>query len=245
MDRRTFIKKSAMAAAAGAMIASPIGSVIAKEGDKVSIQKKLKVLLINGSPRQNGNTHLALMEAAKQLNKNSIDTELIQIGSHAIHGCIACNHCHMTNQCVFNDDICNRAIHLMSQCDALIVGSPTYYGQPNGTVLNLVQRMSYAASSVMQNKPAAAVAVCRRGGASAVYQTLLMPFQMQNMPIVTSQYWNIVYGRTEGEAALDAEGLQTMRTMADNMAFMLQRIHANGEPKYPQREPYKATSFIK
>ena len=97
----------------------------------------------------------------------------------------------------------------------------------------------------MQNKPAAAVAVCRRGGASSVYQTLLMPFQMQNMPIVTSQYWNIVYGRTEGEAALDAEGLQTMRTMADNMAFLLRSVHANGEPKYPQREKHQATHFIK
>lgn len=205
----------------------------------------MKVLLINGSPRQNGNTHLALTEAAKQLEKNGIATELMQIGASAIHGCIACNHCFNTGRCVFDDDLCNRAIDLMSQCDALIVGSPTYYGQPNGTVLSLMQRMSYAASEVMQNKPAAAVAVCRRGGASAVYQTLLMPFQMLNMPVVTSQYWNIVYGRTEGEAALDAEGLQTMRTMANNMAFLLKRIHADGNPQYPKREPHQATSFIK
>lgn len=205
----------------------------------------MKVLLINGSPRQNGNTHLALTEAAKQLEKNGIATELMQIGASAIHGCIACNHCSNTGRCVFDDDLCNRAIDLMSQCDALIVGSPTYYGQPNGTVLSLMQRMSYAASEVMQNKPAAAVAVCRRGGASAVYQTLLMPFQMLNMPVVTSQYWNIVYGRTEGEAALDAEGLQTMRTMADNMAFLLKRIHADGNPQYPKREPHQTTSFIK
>lgn len=205
----------------------------------------MKVLLINGSPRQNGNTHLALTEAAKQLEKNGIATELMQIGASAIHGCIACNHCFNTGRCVFDDDLCNRAIDLMSQCDALIVGSPTYYGQPNGTVLSLMQRMSYAASEVMQNKPAAAVAVCRRGGASAVYQTLLMPFQMLNMPVVTSQYWNIVYGRTEGEAALDAEGLQTMRTMADNMAFLLKRIHADGNPQYPKREPHQTTSFIK
>ena len=205
----------------------------------------MKVLLINGSPRQSGNTHLALTEAAKQLEKNGIATELMQIGASAIHGCIACNHCSNTGRCVFDDDLCNRAIDLMSQCDALIVGSPTYYGQPNGTVLSLIQRMSYAASEVMQNKPAAAVAVCRRGGASAVYQTLLMPFQMLNMPVVTSQYWNIVYGRTEGEAALDAEGLQTMRTMADNMAFLLKRIHADGNPQYPKREPHQTTSFIK
>lgn len=247
MDRRDFLKKSAMAAVAGAVIASPLGSIAAQDShnNTKTHSRNMKVLLINGSPRQNGNTHLALTEAAKQLEKNGIATELMQIGASAIHGCIACNHCFNTGRCVFDDDLCNRAIDLMSQCDALIVGSPTYYGQPNGTVLSLMQRMSYAASEVMQNKPAAAVAVCRRGGASAVYQTLLMPFQMLNMPVVTSQYWNIVYGRTEGEAALDAEGLQTMRTMANNMAFLLKRIHADGNPQYPKREPHQATSFIK
>ena len=257
MDRREFIKKSAMAAAAGAVMASPIGSLAAQDSSSqvaasahsinqaFNHSNTMKVLLINGSPRQKGNTNLALTEAAKQLEKHGIATELLQIGHQAVHGCVACNYCNATGHCVFDDDLCNRAIDLMAQCDALIVGSPTYYGQPNGTVLSLVQRMSYAASKVMQNKPAAAVAVCRRGGASAVYQTLLMPFEMQNMPIVTSQYWNIVYGRTEGEAALDAEGLQTIRTMADNMAFLLQRIHADGAPRYPQREPHQATSFIK
>ena len=243
MDRREFIKKSAMAAAAGVVIASPIGSALAQEDH--STMKKMKVLLINGSPRKGGNTFLALTEAAKQLGKNGIDTEIIQIGSQAVHGCVACNHCDQTGRCVFDDDLCNTVIDKMAQADALIVGSPTYYGQPNGTVLSLVQRLSYAASPVMQNKPAAAVAVCRRGGASAVYQTLLMPFQMLNMPVVTSQYWNSVYGRTEGEAALDAEGMQTMRTMADNMAFLLKKIHANGDPQYPQRESHQVTSFIK
>lgn len=210
-----------------------------------STHKELKVLLINGSPRKEGNTYLALMEVSKQLEKNGIATELLQIGTQPMHGCTACNHCRKTGHCVFDDDLCNRAIDLMTECDAIIVGSPTYYGQPNGTLLSLVQRMCYAAPQVMQNKPAAAVAVCRRGGASAVYQTLLMPFQMLNMPIVTSQYWNIVYGRDEGEAALDAEGLQTMRTMADNMAWMLKKIH-NDTPDYPQREAeHKVTNFIK
>ena len=227
------------------MISSPLSSLAALENKDNKAMKHLKVLLINGSPRQKGNTNLALAEAAKQLEKHGIGTEVLQIGSQAIHGCVACNQCHTTGRCVFDDDLCNHAIEIMTQSDALIVGAPTYYGQPNGTVLSLVQRMSYAASKVMQNKPAAAVAVCRRGGASAVYQTLLMPFQMQNMPIVTSQYWNIVYGRTEGEASLDAEGLQTMRTMADNMAFLLKKIHADGEPKYPEREKHLTTSFIK
>ena len=207
----------------------------------------MKVLLINGSPRTDGNTHLALMEAAKQLKKNGIETEMLEIGSRSVRGCIACNQCKVKpfKRCVFDDDLCNQAIGLMEECDALIVGSPTYYGQPNGTVLSLIQRMSYAATHVMQNKPAAAVAVCRRSGSSAVYQTLLMPFQMQNMPIVTSQYWNIVYGAIQGQAELDAEGMQTMRTMADNMAWLLKKIHADGAQDTPKREPQQVMSFIR
>jgi len=248
MDRREFIKKSAIVAvvgaAAGAGIASPIASAIAKDSNNNAKIKDMKVLLINGSPRKEGNTHLALTEAAKQLEKHGIATEMIEIGTKPMHGCIACNHCHDKGRCVFDDDLCNRAIDLMTECDGIIVGSPTYYGQPNGALLSLVQRMSYAASHVMQNKPAAAVAVCRRGGASAVYQTMLMPFEMQNMPIVTSQYWNIVYGLAEGEAALDTEGLQTMRTMADNMAWLLKKIHTS-TPDYPEREPWKGMHFIR
>lgn len=209
-----------------------------------STGKGLKVLLINGSPRKNGNTYLALMEAAKQLEQNGIASELLQIGTEPAQGCIACNHCKKTGHCVFENELYNRAYNLMSECDGIIVGSPTYYGQPNGTLLCLIQRLCYSASNLMQNKPAAAVAVCRRGGATAVYQTLLMPFQMLNMPIVTSQYWNIVYGRDEGEAALDEEGLQTMRTMANNMAWMLKKIHNDTETPIREKE-HKVTNFIK
>lgn len=249
MDRRDFIKNSAIAVAgvaAGAVMASPITSAVLdnKKNKSNKTLKDMKVLLINGSPRQKGNTHLALSEAAKQLEKNGIATELVEIGAKAIHGCIACNRCKETGRCIFDDDLCNRVIDLMADCDGIIVGSPVYYGQPNGTVLSLVQRLCYAASNVMQNKPAAAVAVCRRGGASAVYQTLLMPFQMLNMPVVTSQYWNIIYGRAEGEAALDTEGLQTMRTMADNMAWMLKKIHT-GNTNYPEREAWQGMNFIR
>ena len=249
MDRRDFIKKSAIAVAgvaAGAVMASPITSAVLDNKNNKSNKtlKDMKVLLINGSPRQKGNTHLALSEAAKQLEKNGIATELVEIGAKAIHGCIACNRCKETGRCIFDDDLCNRVIDLMADCDGIIVGSPVYYGQPNGTVLSLVQRLCYAASNVMQNKPAAAVAVCRRGGASAVYQTLLMPFQMLNMPVVTSQYWNIIYGRAVGEAALDTEGLQTMRTMADNMAWMLKKIHT-GNTNYPEREAWQGMNFIR
>lgn len=202
----------------------------------------MRVLLINGSPHKEGNTYLALSEVAKQLEKNGIEAELLQVGNKPVRGCIACGTCKAKgeNRCVFDEDLCNQALAAMAKADALIIGSPVYYGQPNGTLTSLMQRMAYAGGALMQNKPAAAVAVCRRGGATAALQTMMMPFQIMNMPLVTSQYWNIVYGRTEGEAALDAEGMQTMRTLADNMAWMLQ----NQAPK-PEREARQAMHFIR
>lgn len=207
----------------------------------------MKVLLINGSPRTNGNTFVALSEAARTLENRGIETEIVQIGKKPVRGCIACGQCKSKGlgRCTFDDDICNRIIEKLDGADALIVGSPVYYGQPNGTVLSLMQRMFYAAGSKVQNKPAAAVCVCRRGGATAAFQTLNMPFQMLNMPVVTSQYWNIVYGREEGQAALDAEGMQTMRTLANNMAWLLGKIHADGNPGYPEREPWQPMNFIR
>lgn len=207
----------------------------------------MKVLLINGSPRKNGNTFVALSEAAKQLEKNGIETEIVQIGVKAVRGCIACGQCKMKelDRCVFDDDICNRISEKLDTVDALIIGSPVYYGQPNGSVLSLMQRMFFSAGKKVQNKPAAAVCVCRRGGATAAFETMNMPFMMLNMPVVTSQYWNIVYGREEGQASLDKEGLQTMRTLADNMAWLLKKIHASGNPDYPEREPWEPMHFIR
>ena len=202
----------------------------------------MRVLLINGSPHKKGNTFLALSEVAKQLEKNGVEAEMLQVGMKPVRGCIACGTCKAKgeNRCTFDDDLCNRALAAMAEADALIIGSPVYYGQPNGTLTSLVQRMAYAGGALMQNKPAAAVAVCRRGGATAALQTMMMPFQIMNMPLVSSQYWNIVYGRMEGEAALDAEGMQTMRTLADNMAWMLR----NQAPK-PEREARQAMHFIR
>ncbi|MBO7609293.1 MAG: flavodoxin family protein [Muribaculaceae bacterium] len=207
----------------------------------------MKVLLINGSARRNGNTFIALTEAANTLQQLGIETEIAQIGVRAVRGCIACNQCmiHSLGKCVFDDDVCNEIIDKMSDADALIIGSPVYYGQPNGSVLSLMQRMFYSAGSKVRNKPAAAVCVCRRGGATAAFQTLNMPFQMMNMPVVTSQYWNIVYGTSEGEASLDIEGLQTMRTLATNMAWLLNKIHADGNPDYPKYERQKPMNFIR
>lgn len=207
----------------------------------------MKVLLINGSPHKQGNTFLALSEAAKTLAANEIETEIVQIGVKPVRGCIACGQCKQKElgRCVFDDDICNRISEKLDDADALIVGSPVYYGQPNGAVLSLIQRMFFSAGEKVQNKPAAAVCVCRRGGATAAFQAMNMPFQMMNMPVVTSQYWNIVYGREEGQAALDTEGMQTMRTMANNMAWLLKKIHAERELNYPEREPWKPTHFIR
>ena len=207
----------------------------------------MKVLLINGSPHKKGNTFLALSEAAKTLEQQGIETEIVHIGVKPVRGCIACFQCKIKQlgRCVFDDDICNGISEKMADADALIIGSPVYYGQPNGSVLSLVQRMFFSAGENVVNKPAAAVCVCRRGGATAAYQTMNMPFEMMNMPVVTSQYWNIVYGREEGQAALDAEGMQTMRTMANNMAWLLKKIHADGNPDYPEREEWQPMHFIR
>ena len=207
----------------------------------------MKVLLINGSPRRKGNTFVALSEAAKTLEANGIETEIVQIGVKPVRGCIACGQCKakQLGRCAFDDDICNRIAEKLDSIDALIVGSPVYYGQPNGSVLSLIQRLFYSAGENVENKPAAAVCVCRRGGASAAFTTMNLPFQMMNMPVVTSQYWNIVYGREEGQAALDAEGMQTMRTMANNMAWLLKKIHESGNPNYPEREPWQPMHFIR
>ena len=204
----------------------------------------MKVLMINGSPRKNGNTSIALAEIAGQLEKYGIGSEITWIGNKPVRGCIACNKCKDNpGACVFNDDICNEISGKMNGCDALIVGSPVYWGQPNGAVLSIVQRMFYSNGSAFRGKPAAAVAVCRRGGATAAFQALNMPFQMMNMPVVSSQYWNIVYGREAGQAALDTEGLQTMRTLAGNMAALLNAT--GGKPMPCSDEPWAPMHFIR
>jgi len=202
----------------------------------------MKVLLINGSPRKAGNTYLALNEIAKSLEQAGIETELVQLGTHPVRSCIACNSCVKEGRCVFNDDLCNEVAAKMQQSDGLIIGSPVYYGQPNGGLLSLVQRLLYSAGMYFKGKPAAAVAVCRRGGATAAMQTMTMPFMMMHMPVVTSQYWNIVYGRDAGEASLDKEGMQTMRSLATNMARMLKALDGQPKAEYEAREPM---SFIR
>ena len=204
----------------------------------------MKVLIINGSPRQKGNTSIALTEIAKQLEKLGIESEIVWIGNKPVRGCIACNTCKDNpGACVFDDDVCNGISAKMNSSDALIVGSPVYWGQPNGAVLSIIKRAFYSNGAAFRGKPAAAVAVCRRGGATATFETLNMPFQMMSMPVVTSQYWNIVYGREPGQAALDREGLQTMRTLANNMAALLNAT--GGKPMPGSDEPWAPMHFIR
>ena len=259
MNRRDFLKKSALVTA-GAAVAAPVTAVLKTaesagliDSEQTEIQQvikkdgKMEVLLINGSPRHNGNTFASLSEASKQLQKYGIETEIFQIGIKPVRFCLNCGGCRKENsgKCVYDDDVCNEIIAKIQSSDALIVGAPVYYGQPNGGLLSVMQRVFYAGGRFVQNKPAAAVAVCRRGGATAAFQSMNMMFQMMNMPVVTSQYWNIVYGASKGEAQLDDEGMQTMRTLASNMAWLLKKIHDSGSEDYPQREPWKMTNFIR
>lgn len=203
--------------------------------------------MINGSPRKNGNTSIALAEVQRQLAKEGIESEIVWIGNSPIRGCCACGQCSAKGlkRCVFDDDICNVISGKFAEADALIVGSPVYYGQPNGALLSIIQRAFYSNGAGISGKPAASIAVCRRGGATAAFEALNMPFQMTNMPIVTSQYWNIVYGRAEGEASLDAEGMQTMQTLARNMAWLLKCTDGKPAPGRPTDEPWAMFNVIR
>lgn len=184
---------------------------------------------------------------ARQLEVQGIESEIVWVGTRPVRGCIACGKCKQQgdNRCVFDDDVTNEVIGKMEQCDAIIVGSPVYWGQPSGQLLCLQQRMLYAGGAMFKDKPAAAVVCCRRGGATAAYQTMLMPFQMCNMPIVTSQYWNIAYGRDAGESLMDIEGMQTMRTLANNMAWLLKKINGTDTTPRPEREDWEPMNFIR
>ena len=185
----------------------------------------MKVLLINGSPRERGNTFTALNEVAQTLNAESVETEIISIGKKAVQGCIACGMCGRTGKCTFNDDLYYQVMRCIKDgIDGLIVGSPVYYGGPNGSLCALLDRVFYSLGPDLQYKPGASVVVCRRGGASAAFDRLNKYFQMMNMPLVTSQYWNLAYGQTPGQAAQDEEGMQTMRTLARNMAWMMKNL---------------------
>ena len=208
----------------------------------------MKVLLVNGSPHKSGNTAVALTEVSKALEAEGIATETFWIGSRPVRGCAACGACRRDDgggRCVFTDDACNDLVGHLREAEAIVVGSPVYYGQPNGALLALLQRAFFAAPDSVAGKPAASVAVCRRGGSTAAFQCLNMPFQMLNCPLVGSQYWNVAFGRTPGEASQDAEGMQTMRTLGRNMAWLLKNLHAHGAVPPPVPEPWQPMHFIR
>ncbi len=207
----------------------------------------MNVLLINGSPHPKGCTYTALGTVADQLEKNGLNTRILQMGNKAVRGCIACGKCADTGHCVFTDDPVNEAIDLLREADALVVGSPVYYAGPNGSICAFLDRMFYMKSAPYAFKPAAAVVSCRRGGASASFDRLNKYFTIARMPVVASQYWNSVHGNTPAEVLQDREGLQTMRTLGDNMAWLLKCIAAGKAAgvEYPTPEPWEATNFIR
>ena len=204
----------------------------------------MKVLLINGSPHNEGNTSLALAEVAAVLEQEDVQTHMIHIGNKAVQGCIACYKCFELGRCVFNDRLYNEIREHLNDADGIIVGTPVYYAGPNGSLCAILDRVFYTSSGLLKYKPAASVAVCRRGGASAAFDRLNKYFTISNMPVVSSQYWNSVHGLLPGEAAQDEEGLQIMRTLGRNMAWILKNLKANTEPR-PEAEIPIATNFIR
>lgn len=205
----------------------------------------MKVLLINGSPRVGGNTSIALGEMEKIFQQEGIQVETVQVGNKAIRGCVACLSCMEKGKCVF-DDLVNETAPKFAEADGLVIASPVYYASANGTLISFIDRLFYSTPFDKTMKVGAAVAVARRGGVSATYDELNKYFAISGMPIATGQYWNAVYGREKGEATQDEEGMQTMRTLARNMVFLMKSI-ALGKEQYgvPQREPFQRTNFIR
>ena len=205
----------------------------------------MKVLLINGSPKAKGNTWIALHEMEKVFAEQGIETELLHIGNKAIRGCIACNKCSELGRCVF-DDMVNEAAPKFEAADGIVAAGPVYYASANGTLVSFMDRLFYSTGFDKTMKVGATVAVCRRGGASATFDQINKYFTIAGMPVASSQYWNSVHGRAPGEAEQDAEGLQTMRVLARNMAFLMKSI-ALGKERFglPEKEPHQWTHFIR
>ena len=204
----------------------------------------MKVLILNGSPHPNGNTAIALQEMEKIFKEQGIETELITVGNKNIRGCIACGTCSKKGQCVF-DDIVNEIAPKFEAADGLVVGSPVYYGSANATIIALLDRLFFSTGFDKTMKVGAAVAIARRGGTSATFDELNKYFTISGMPVASSQYWNSVHGRMQGEALQDLEGLQTMRTLARNMSFLMKSI-ALGKEQFglPEQEERVWTHFI-
>ena len=205
----------------------------------------MKVLILNGSPRVGGNTTTAITEMVKVFDAEGVETEVVQVGNKDIRGCIACASCKQTGKCVFDDEV-NVIASKLDAADGLVLASPVYYASPNATLIALLDRLFYSSHSDKRMKVGASIAVARRGGTTAAYDVLNKYFGIEGMPIATSQYWNILHGRSEGEAEQDLEGLQTMRALARNMTFLMKSI-ALGKEKYslPEKEEWQPTNFIR
>ena len=205
----------------------------------------MKVLLINGSPRKDGNTAIALNEMIKVFESQGIETELLHIGGKDIRGCIACGKCRQLGHCVF-DDIVVQASQKLAEADGLVVGSPVYYAAANGTVVSFMDRLFYSNSADLRMKVGAAVSVARRGGQTTTFDQLNKYFTISGMPVASGQYWNGVHGAAPGEAENDTEGLQQMRTLAAKMAFLMKSI-ALGKEKFglPEKEKPQRMNFIR
>lgn len=205
----------------------------------------MKVLMINGSPHAKGNTAVALEEMRKVFEAEGVETELLHIGNKDIRSCIACGTCFKKGSCVFEDEV-NAAAEKFKACDGLVVGSPVYYASANATLVAFLTRLFYSTLFDKTMKVGAAVVAARRGGLSAAFDELNKFFTISGMPVASGQYWNSIHGREQGEAAQDAEGLQSMRTLARNMTFLMKSI-ALGKEKYglPEKEPFEKTNFIR
>ena len=205
----------------------------------------MKVLMLSGSPHANGNTALSLLEMEKVFAQEGIEVETVQVGHKAVRGCIACGGCYETGKCVF-DDVVNELSPKFQEADGLVVASPVYYASANATLIAVLDRLFYSTHFDKTMKVGAGIAIARRGGCSSTFDELNKYFTISGMPIASSQYWNSVHGGMPGQAAEDAEGLQTMRTLARNMAFLMKAI-ALGKEKFglPAKEPHQFTNFIR
>lgn len=205
----------------------------------------MKVLMLNGSPHAEGNTYAALHEMEKIFAEQGVGTEIIQVGREAIRGCVACGACAKKGKCAF-DDLVNETAPKFEACDGLVIGSPVYYASANGTLISFVDRLFYSTPFDKTMKVGASVVSARRGGLSATFDELNKYFTISGMPVASGQYWNSIHGNNAQEAAQDEEGLQIMRTLAKNMAFLMKSI-ALGKEKFglPQKELGKKTNFIR
>jgi len=205
----------------------------------------MKVLLINGSPHANGCTATALREVEKTLNENGVDTEIIQVGHLDLRGCTACGYCYKEGKCVFND-VVNEVAEKFKEADGLILGSPVYYASANGTLTSFADRLFYSSRFDKTMKVGAAVVSARRGGNTATFDQLNKYFTISSMPVVSSQYWNQVHGNNAEQVVQDEEGMQIMRTLGRNMAFLIKSIQLGKEQfGLPEKEPRVGTNFIR